>query len=440
MHTANVYREQARDLPIIADIDIVIVGGGPSGLAAAVSAGKRGMKALIVERYGFFGGMAVAGLSGTIGGLYNSTQTGRLEQIVNGFAGQFVNLLRARNGVTDPLPFGNTALVVHDPLVWKETADKLIQEAGVHVMLHTLFVDAIVEEGTLAGIIVERKEGRGVIRGKVFIDASGDGDLSMRAGAAYQFGRDGAIQFPTMIFRMARIDWDRASLLAAHELEELIVEQVKSGRFQLPRRHIFLFPSPRKGEGLINCTRIARPDGLPVNGSVTEDLTWGEFEGRRQIREYERFLREHIPGFDKAYVVDSAVQIGIRQTRTIVGDYTLTNKDVITMRKFNSAVVRSAWPIEAHGKDVKIVNLDDDYYEIPYEVMLPQGVEQLLTVGRCISAEHEALASARVTAQCFEEGMAAGIAAVLSVRDSSTPRKADICEIRESMIAEGAYL
>ena len=437
---SKLHMETARAIPVIAEMDVVVIGGGPSGVAAAVTAAEQGMRTMVIERYGFFGGMSVAGLSGTVCGLYSSSRTNRLEQIVDGFAGRFVNLLKSKDGIAEPVPFGHTALCVHDPLSWKETADALIRGAGVHVLFHTWFADVIMDEGRLSGIVIENKEGRRAIRGKVFIDATGDGDVAARAGAPCLFGKDGFVQFPTMIFHMGGVDWKLASRMSPAEVEALIGEQVSSGNYELPRRHVYLLPMPRRNEALINATRIAKPGNGVVNGTVTEDLTWSEFEGRRQIREYERFLRDLVPGFKESYIIDSAVQIGIRQTRTILGEYVLKNDDILNARKFRTAIARSAWPIEAHGEEVKIAYLNDDYYEIPYEVMLPRGVEQLLTVGRCISAEHEALASARVTAQCFEEGFAAGYAAYSAIRERVAPKQVDVGEIRKFMVAHGANL
>ncbi|MBO9605305.1 MAG: FAD-dependent oxidoreductase [Paenibacillaceae bacterium] len=438
--TLAVYRESARDIPLLAEMDVVVIGGGPSGVAAAVTAAEQGMKTLIVERYGFFGGMTVAGLSGTICGLFSSSLKHPLERIVDGFAGRFVDMLKRKGGIAEPFPFGHTALCVHDPLVWKEAADALIRNAGVHVLFHTLFVEPIMDGDRIVGIIVENKDGRSAIKGNVFVDASGDGDVAARSGAPVMFGKDGFVQFPTMIFRMGQVDWALAARVSPAEVEAMIDEEVQAGRYELPRRHIYLLPMPHGREALVNATRIARPGNGAINGTNAADLTWSEFEGRRQIREYARFLQQRVPGFAEAYVIDSAVQIGIRQTRTILGEYVLANDDIMNARKFERAVARSAWPIEAHGKDVKIVYVDDDYYEIPFDVMLPQKVEQLITAGRCISAEHEALASARVTAQCFEEGMAAGYAAYAAVTERVSPKRVDVGSIRAFMIARGANL
>jgi hypothetical protein len=192
----------------------------------------------------------------------------------------------------------------------------------------------------------------------------------------------------------------------------------------------------------MNCTAIISDDGRVLYPTKAEDLTYAEIHGRLQIREYERFAKEYIKGFENAHVIDTASQIGIRQSRSIKGVYTLKNDDVVNARKFDTAIVRSAWPIEIHGgaDGVKVVNLDDDYYEIPFEVMIPETIENVLVAGRCISAEHEALASSRVVAQCFEEGMAAAIAMYMSIKDNIKPRNTNTKKVREMMIERGAIL
>ncbi|WP_432667187.1 FAD-dependent oxidoreductase [Wukongibacter baidiensis] len=435
-------KEKGREIPIIDELDVVVVGGGPAGVAAAVTASEQGMKTLIIEKNGFFGGANVSGNSGTIGGLYSSTEEGELEQIVFGFAGRFADKLREKGGLIGPVRFGHTALAPHDPFVWKETADQFIKNANVKVLFHTYFVDVIMEENKIVGIIIENKDGRSAIMGKIFIDASGDGDVAARAGAPYVYGKDGFIQAMTMTFRMGNVDWNKASKYSLEDIWKKVSEAEKTGQYNLPRKHPFIFPTPKQDQALMNSTAIIAPDDRVLYPTKADDLTFAEIAGREQIREYERFAKDYLEGFEDAYIFDNGNEIGIRQSRTIVGEYTLKNEDVVNAKKFDTAIARSAWPIEMHGgsKGVKVVNLDDDYYEIPFEVMLPKDIEGVMTVGRCISAEHEALASCRVVAQCFEEGLAAGIAAAMCVKENIEPRQVDIQKVRETMIANGSVL
>lgn len=411
--TGKILEEKPRRIPVWAEVDLCVIGGGAAGLGAVVGAARAGVqKILLVERYGFCGGAAVAGMSGTICGLFASG-TGKPDFITQGFSREFHNNLRARGGIAAPWPFGKTFLAVHDPLVWKELANDYLIDLGIKVLYHSLFVDAVVREHNVTHIILENKNGRGAIASRAFIDSSGDADLVDRARGASTLGKNGVTQSPTMIFRMMNVDVLRAIKTGPEELLERIKEAQRSGDYYLPRSHCYMYPSPRVSEYSCNMTRLDPPaesEKLCLSGLDTDDLTYCEFEGLRLVREYERFLRDRLPGFERAVVNDTGTQIGIRQTRSIVGQSTLRNSDVRQARKFgDEAVSRSAWPIEEHTDgEVHIVYLENNYYEIPRGSLIPADLKNVWVAGRCFSAEHEALASARVTAQCIEMGYAAG--------------------------------
>ena len=183
---------------------------------------------------------------------------------------------------------------------------------------------------------------------------------------------------------------------------------------------------------MCNVTSVLRDDGRPIDATCAEDLSFAELKGRKIVREYERFLQQYVPGFEQAYLNDVAAQIGIRQSRTIQGQRCLTNDDVFQARKSRRTIASSAWCIEAHGDDgIFMFYLDNDYYDIPYDTLLPENVPNLITAGRSLCAEHEALASARVTAQCFLTGYAAGTAAYLSHRDNCPFDEIDVDELRQ---------
>ena len=411
--TGRTLEEPPRSIPIWAEVDLCIVGGGAAGVGAAVGAARAGVKKiLIIERYGFCGGATVAGMSGTICGLWASG-TGKPDFVTTGFSREFHDKLHARGGVADAWPFGKTYLSVHDPLAWKELADDFLLDAGIDVLYHTLFVDAVVGDRNVTHVILENKNGRGAVAARTFIDASGDADLVHRAHGASTEGHHGVTQAPTMIFRMMNVDVPRAVLTGPEELEAKISEARATGDYYLSRSHCYMFPSPRSNEYSCNMTRLDPPPGGDkkcLSGLDANDLSYCEFEGRKIVREYERFLQKYIPGFERAVVNDVGTQIGIRQTRSIVGRATLKNDDVLRARKFGGeAVTRSSWPIEDHtGGEVRIVYLENDYYEIPRASLVPEKLDNVWAAGRCFSAEHEALASARVTAQCLEMGFAAG--------------------------------
>jgi hypothetical protein len=404
--------------PLFSGLDLCVVGGGAAGVAAAVAAARTGLKVLLIEKYGFCGGATVAGLSGTICGLYSSGD--HPHQVVFGFAGEFYEALQKLGGVTaKPVPFGRTVLVPHDSLVWKEVADHFLQEAGVEVLFHTQFLKAYFgPDGKLETLLVRGMEGIFAIQARCFIDASGDADVVHSLGGSSTMGRNGTVQAPTMIFRLGDVDMTAFLKLDPHEICDLVTAADKSGLYALPRHHVYIFPLPSGREVLCNMTRITFPDGTTPVGVSSRDMTFAEMEGRRQAREYARFLKDKIPAFANSYMVETGAQVGIRQTRSIVGKVRLRNEDVLAGRKWPGAATFSAWPIEVHeGDALKIAYLENGTYDVPFEALIPNVTTNLLVAGRCLSAEHEALASARVTAQCLGMGYAAGAASALMLKE-----------------------
>lgn len=432
------------------DCDVLVVGGGAAGLAASVTAARHGAKVILLERYGFCGGAAVAGLSGTICGLYNASNSSAAapEQVVRGgFVDDFLRTMEAGGGLTGPVRYGKTFTRVHDPLIWRETADALLREAGVKVLFHSMVIDALSEGERIEGAMVWTKQGRGQVTAKITIDASGDGDVAALAGLPTFMGDNGQVQNPTMIFRLQGVDVPR--FLAAFGEDSILAEPVaqmirnlhNSREYELPRAKVFLFPTPRPGELLCNATRVIGRDGRELNPLYVEDITEAEIEGRRQVREYARFFRDRFPGCENAFVNDTGVQVGVRQTRQVLGVATLRNADVLSRRKQRSGVARSPWPIELHkGDKPRLEWLIDDYYEVPYECFVPERGESLLVAGRCLSAEHEAMASARVTGPCFAYGQAVGLAAAIAARDNIAPRMLDGTALREELKRDGVEL
>jgi hypothetical protein len=431
------------------DVDVLVVGGGAAGVAAAITARRRGLSVVLVERYGFCGGGAVAGLSGTVCGLYLATgrANARPEQVVFGFADEFCRALESRGGLAAPVRYGKTWTRVHDPLAWRDTADDLLADAGVKVIYHAVATAALVEGGErIEGAAVWTKQGPLEVRAKVTVDASGDADLVAMSGLASFVGADGRVQNPTMIFRLQGVDVAR--FLAEYGDDTIMGEAVsaelraaQAAGAALPRSKIWLFPTTRPGELLCNCTRVTGADGRELNPLLRDDFTEAEIEGRRQVHAYARFFRDQLVGCENAFVNDTGVQVGIRQSRQVAGVKRLANADVIEARKFDDGIARSPWPIELHSGDrPKVEWILDDYYEVPYGAFVPASGSGLLVAGRCLSAEHEAVASARVTAQCFSYGHAIGHAAAIAVQERMEPRRLDGAVIRDALTADGAQL
>jgi hypothetical protein len=429
---------------------VLVVGGGAAGVATAITAARQGMQVTLLERYGFCGGGAVAGMSGTICGMYMASDSpdSRPEPLVHGFAEEFARRMTAVGGLTPPVRYGKSFSLVHDPLAWRNVADAMLAEAGVRVLFHTMVTEVLLEGGQrVAGVQAYTKQGKHRIDADITVDASGDADLWAMAGFGTRMGHEGVVQNPTMIFRIQGVDVQR--FLAAYGPDSILGEAVSkkivelnaAGAYKLPRAKAFLFPSPRPGELLCNCTRITGADGRELNSIYVRDFTEAEIEGRKQAHEYARFFRNHLTGCEKSWINDTGVQVGVRQTRQIDGVATLSNDDVVKGSKFATGIARSAWPIEMHaGAKPKLTWLVDDYYEIPYECFVPKRGESLLAAGRCLSAQHEAMASARVTAQCFSYGHAIGHAAAMAVRERISPRSIDGKSLRELLNKDGAGL
>lgn len=427
--------------------DVLIIGGGATGVAAACTAARAGLSVLLVERYGFCGGGAVAGLSGTICGLYEATENPvKPRQLVHGFVDDFIAQMESRGGLTEPMLYGKTFTRVHEPLAWRESADALLADAGVRVLYHALATSVHRDGDLIGGATVWTKSGLLDVRAPITIDASGDADLLAMAGLRTWCGADGIVQNPTMIFRMQGVDtarfiatYGQDTIMPATVSERILTAQQRG--MDLPRAKIWLFTTTRPGELLCNCTRVRGSDGRELNASIAQDLSEAEPQGRMQVRAYERFFRQEIAGCENAWVNDTGVQVGVRQTRQGAGVAVLRNADVVAGTKFADGVARSPWPIELHaGAKPRVEWLLGDFYEVPYGCFVPEVGEGLLFGGRCLSAEHEAVASARVTAQCFSYGQALGVAAALAMRDRRQPREIDGREVRDGLNRQGARL
>jgi glycine/D-amino acid oxidase-like deaminating enzyme len=429
-------RLPARDVPVLREVDVLVAGGGSAGVAAAVSAARAGASVLLVERNGFLGGTMTATSLGGICGLY-SLVDGAPVQMVFGFAEEVRARLAAADGTRGPLPWLNTASLPYDLFTLKSVLDDLAEIPGLEVLYQARLTDVLRDGGRVTHAIVRGREAPFAVAARVFVDASGDGELAALAGAGAEIER-GHLQFPSTMFRMGGVDTARAMGVTREEMHALLERAVADGH-DLPRTAGGVY-SVRDGVVHLNITKV-KVDGRSPDPFDPESLSRAEREGRAQARRYLEVFRRYVPGYADAFILDTGTELGVRETRRIVGDRTVTAEDVLGERKVEDAIAASCWPIEEHGagRATRWVWMSPGgYCQIPYGALVPRGLDNVLVAGRCLSATHEAQAALRVTANCFSMGQAAGLAAVLAggrtVRDVSMPA------LQQALAAAGAVL
>ena len=444
--------EPSRQLSVYGEFDVVVVGGGPSGLAASVSAAKHGAKVLLVERYGFLGGMGTAGGVTNFAGLYGR-KNGEMQQVVHGVVDDLLARMEALGGVNAPQDGmqGRIRVRSYDVSALKCAADQLLLAAGVEILFHALAASVIMQGQRIEALVIETKSGRQAIRARSFIDCSGDADVAAFAGAPFELGDGhGSGLFPTTMFRVGHVDAPNA-LAAVGEFKAINTFMEASqarapGRYTFPRAGAILRPQKNPTEWRANVTQVANASGTAMDATDARQLSDGEIEGRRQITEYFSFLRNEVPGFKDSAIVDIAAQIGVRETRRIMGDYVLTGEDILSSARFDDAIGINAWPIEVHAAgriDWQFPrNWESQtgrvYNDLPWRMLVPKGVSNLLVAGRCASMTHEGQSAARVSGGCFVMGQAAGTAAAM-LQDGKTFAGTDIKQLQKNLRQDGAY-
>ena len=449
------YIIEQKKTPVRQKVDVLVVGGGPAGFGAAIAAARNGAETLIVERYGFLGGMATAGLVGPFMTCYDIDGQ---EPIIAGVFKELVDRLVAIGAAIDPAgvrgfsafggyhSYGHEHVTPFDPEALKYVAQEMTLEAGVDLKLHTLFVDCLVKEDVITDLVSVTKSGLEVLRAPIVIDTTGDGDVAARAGAPFEQGQsgDGRVQPVSLFFRVGNVDdaGVQAYMDANREDEcfaKLVAQARENGDFYLPKDRVTMFRTPRPGEWWANASRIHG-----VDSTDGEQLTQAEVEGHRQVMVLLEFLRQYVPGFGNCTLIDTATQIGVRESRRVLGEYVLTAEDVYQARRFEDAIARVSFPIDIH--DVKGGGgffegpKAGPYYTIPYRCLVPGKIDNLLVAGRPISATHEAHGSLRVMPPCFATGQAAGTAAALALETKSSPRNVNVRLLRDSLAEQGALV
>jgi len=431
--------DRSSSAPVRDVVDVLVVGGGATGLAAAIAAARAGASVLLIERYGFLGGTMTAVTLGSICGLYG-VRAGRIQRLVRGIADEIVERLRQRGGAGEPKQWLQTASLPYHPEPLKVVADQMVTEAGIGVRFHTLAVDALVEKGQVRGGVFESIDGRWACRAGVTIDCSGDGQLAALAGAAWQCDPS-ELQYPTTMIRFGGVRSEVVDAMDRQSLHSYLEAAVTAG-FDLPRTAggIFTF---NEFVAHLNITRVSR-QGMPPNPLSSEEMTQAEMDGRAMAELYLEAFRAHVPGYENAWLLDTGTQIGVRESRRIEGEYAVTAEDALGGARFDDAIACCAWPVEEHGADraTRWVWLPDGaYYQIPFRSLLPKGVGGLLVAGRCVSSTHEAQASLRVAGTCFALGEAAGTAAAMAVSTyGGALRAVPTRALQDRLRLVGAYL
>ncbi len=437
--------------------DVIVVGGGPSGITAALAAGRANVSTLLIERYGFLGGMSSSALVYPWFTFHDLSGN----QVIKGIAQEIVDQLIERGGSPGHMRDSSGfvwSVTPFDKEIYKSLALDLLSDAKVDILLHSFVSDLQVIDRKITSLKTVGKYGNTEVEGKIIIDATGDADVAALSGAPCILGRpgDGKVQAMTYIFRLGGV---KAAPIKAYYLEhpdEFYTPAVPvdskdlpltgvSGFFKhwenapasIPRDRFLFFIGPRPGEITVNTTRI-----LDTNPTQADQITHAEIKGRKQAELLTAFMKETLPGFENSYLLETPTQIGVRESRRIAGQFQLSESDIINGTSFSDGIARCGYPIDIHMPDNAAMTLIDfkKSYEIPYRVMLPRKIDNLLVTGRAVSSSHDAFASLRVSIPVMALGQAAGSTAALCIKANGNPADVNIEELQAFLVDGKAIL
>lgn len=428
------YTEQPKEIPVYDQVDVLVLGAGPAGVGAALSAARQGAKTLLVEQMGDVGGIATSGLMSHWTG---NTRGGIYEEILNRSA-----------DLPDSADYGfnGSPRQIINPEHLKTALLEMLQEAGVDLLLYTFVCLPIMEEKRVKGVIVENKSGRQAIFAKIVIDCTGDGDIAARAGAAYRKGReeDGAMQPVSLMFKIGGVDYTKAVFPGKFEdyiqIPKGEIHSLGKQNLPFPAGHVLLYRTSLPGVVTCNMTNC-----IGIDGTSTKDLVKATLECRRQLAPILDFLRNFVPGYENCYLLSTASLIGVRETRHFEGLATITEEDIRSARVFPDwAVTYASFNFDVHnmtGNGLDATGAQAafaaTYYTIPYGCLVPREIDGLLLAGRNISGTHMAHANYRVMPICANMGQAAGIAAALCVQEGVRPRDVDVKVLQKRLLENG---
>ena len=473
--------EGEKYLQIYDKSDVVVAGGGPAGIIAAIAAARLGVKITLIENNSFLGGVATGAMMTAL--VYSQYATGIALEL--GIALEFMDNLASKGGAPKwDFDRKDNQTIPFDAEVFKDVALEMMLNAGVNLMLYTRVCEAIIINGEIKGVVTESKSGRYAVLGQIVVDCTGDADLAYNAGAPFEVGRksDNKMRPFALLFRLGGLDIDEMVQYVKENPDELqpqhtkgthlmvgdeevitrisgfykLVEKAKKNGELFPECHYLRFEAlwTNRGIALCNTTRIYNVDGTKV-----KDLTKGEVEGRKQIYKLVSFIRQYIPGGENAFLLDVASRIGVRETRRIVGEYYLTDDDAYADSKFDDAIMtlldkplikrpipanldfHMADPIEGSSTDLlerypERVPFEKHSFQIPYRVLLPKSIDNLLVAGRSISVSHMIDSITREMISCMRMGQVAGVAAALAVKKHLSPKKLNFEDIKLELVKQ----